>query len=253
MMKWFVLCLCCLVSTFCIGQKTEDYKQQEKVFRTGLKYNDLSVAKQALYNMMAIDESATNLLDSLAVLYYKSNDPINCLLVCNDVISRSPSNMMILEIKAITEQNVGLLKEALSDYEKLQSKSKEEHHSYQIAAIQYQLKRFGECESTINSLLLSPKIDEKKVNISLNERSQQEVPMKAALFNMKGVLYLDLARKPEAKLMFQEALKIMPDFQLPKGNLAALEQQENLTSPETISSDNEPVEEEQANSKKRRK
>lgn len=252
MMKWFVICLACMVSTFCNAQKTNEYKLQEKVFRSGLKYNDLNVAKQALYNMMAIDESATNLLDSLAVLYYKSNDPINCLLVCNDIISRSPSNMMILEIKAITEQNIGFLKEALSDYEKLQSNSQEEHHAYQIAAIQYQLKRFGECESTINSLLLSPKVDEKIVNISLNERSQQEVPMKAALYNMKGVLYLDLARKTEAKLMFQEALKLMPDFQLPKGNLAAMEQQEKQESVEIVV-EKEVEEIEETKSKKRKK
>ncbi|MFK7900623.1 MAG: tetratricopeptide repeat protein [Cyclobacteriaceae bacterium] len=198
------------------------YSLQEKIYKKAVTYGDLMVAKQALYTMMELKPSNTSLKDSLAILYFQSQAYVQSVLLTNEILTAKPANQTALEIRAISRQNLGLSKESLADYETLHKLTKSPYHLYQIASIQYQIKRMAECEASINQLLIDPKTDKEEISVVVGRGKRQKVPLKAAAMNMKGVLYKEMSKVELAKLQFSEALKLAPDFVLAKGNLTSL-------------------------------
>ncbi len=195
----------------------------EGIYRTilnnSLKYNDVSTAILACHYLMAVNPQNTSLKDTLAMLYFESRSFLQTIMIAGEMLQSNPDNIKMLEIQAIAQQNLGLVKEALETYEKLQKKTNSLLHSYQIATLQFALKRFGECESTLSEILRDPKSEQEKVNVIIGNQGQQEVILKAACLNMAGVIYMEQNQDDKAKKLFEEASKIDKDFLLPKGNL----------------------------------
>lgn len=201
---------------------SKDFEIQKSIALRALKYNDASAAKNALFNMIALKPERTDLVDSLAILYYQMGSYTECILVSREILESNPDKTGIKEIKAISEQNLGLAKMALEDYEELYPVTKNIYHLYQIATLQYDLKRFGEADLTIQALLANEKLDESKIQVFLGKGQSQQVPMKAGIYNMQGMILLNINKEAEAKAKFEEALKLDEEFVLPKNNLAAM-------------------------------
>jgi len=199
---------------------------EELNFRTmlnnSLKYNDISTAIIACHYLLAINPQSVGLKDTLAMLYFESRSFVQTIMLAGEILQANPDNDKILEIQAIAQQNLGLIKESLETYEKLYRKSKSLLHLYQIATLQFTLKRYGECEATIVEILRDPKSEQEKVNVIIGNQGQQEVILKAAALNMAGVVYMEQKQDDKAKKFFEEASKIDKDFLLPKGNLEFL-------------------------------
>ncbi len=202
---------------------TKKIGNDEGIYRTvlnnSLKYNDVSTAILACHYILAVNPQNTALKDTLAMLYFESRSFLQTIMIAAEILQSSPDNTRMLEIQAIAQQNLGLIKESLETYEKLQKKTKSLLHSYQIATLQFALKRFGECEATLSEILRDPKSEQEKVNVIIGNQGQQEVILKAACLNMAGVIFMEQNQEDKAKKLFDEALKIDKDFLLPKGNL----------------------------------
>ena len=207
------------------AQKQEAVDKALKVYQQSKKYNDISMVRSAIYELMVLQPEQTSWKDSLAYVYFGSNEFVSAILVANDILEKGTKDN-ILEVKALSEQQLGMLKEALTSYEKLFKATGKSYFLYQIASLQYQLKRFGECEMTINAMLNDVKTAEEKVTINLGKQQQQEVPMTAALLNIKGVMYKDLNNLDEAKKAFTKAAELSPEFVLPKANLKVIADEE---------------------------
>lgn len=196
---------------------------EEGIYRTvlsnSLKYNDVSTAILACHYLLAVNPQNTSLKDTLAMLYFESRSFLQTIMLAGEILQANPDNTRMLEIQAIAQQNLGLVKEALETYEKLQKKTKSLLHSYQIATLQFALKRYGECEATLAEILRDPKSEQEKVNVIIGNQGQQEVILKAACLNMAGVIYMEQNQDDKAKKFFDEALKVDKEFLLPKGNL----------------------------------
>lgn len=192
------------------------------VYETSLKYNDLSVATQASYALIALEPGNMNRLDTLARIYFQRSAFAQAIMVARDVLASQPENKEMLEITAFSKQSLGASKEALDDYEALYKLSGDPYHLYEIATLQYTMRRFGECEANITRLLAMPEIADKTMTISYNKVNQQ-VPFPAALHNLYGVLHLDQGKEEIAIKHFQQALDLAPEFYLAKANLEALQ------------------------------
>lgn len=221
------------VSSFAQKKAAVDSSQlklEKDIYKTALKYGDLAVAKGAVYKMLALNPGDKSLRDSLLFLYFNAGSFGQSVLLSRELLAEDPSKSTVLEIKAIAEQNLGLVKESLESYEKLFVQTKSIFHQYQIAVLQYQLKRFGECQTNLDAIIKSDKATAEKVNISLSQQESQQVLLKAAALNIKGVMDLESNRNEQAKASFQEAIKIQPDFQLALNNLSLLEKKSKPTS-----------------------
>ncbi len=193
------------------------------MYALGFRYYDLQVSQMALYEMIARDLGNVSLRDSLALLYYNMGKFGSAIAVATDVLGVEKNNLAMLEIRALSNESLRTYDEALRDYEKLNLLSPNSFLLYKIASLQYNVKRNEEAKTNIEALLKSKEADDLKVSVSVNQIEQQEVPMKAAVQNLKGLLYKEIGNKEIARASFTEALKIFPGFKNAKANLDALD------------------------------
>lgn len=199
----------------------DPFEVQNRVYRAALKNYDPSTAIVALYSMMAMKPERKDLNDSLAFLYFGSERYAQAFIIGEEIVKNNPQRNDMLELVAVSKQNLGMIKESLADYEKLYASQKSLFYLYQAATLQYQLKRYGECVTSLDQIINDPKADKEKVNIRL-QTGNQEVPMKAAALNVKGICAVELNQEEAAKENFAKALQIFPEFALAKGNLESL-------------------------------
>jgi tetratricopeptide (TPR) repeat protein len=157
------------------------------------------------------------LTDSLAYVYFAGERYPQAYLVGESILAKDPSRKDILEMVAVSKQSLGMLKESLADYEKLYAADKSVYFLYQIATLQYQLKRYGECVASLDQIIANPDAAKQNVNIQ-TQGGSQSVVMKAAALNVKGICALELNQNQAALDNFNKALEIAPDFALANGN-----------------------------------
>lgn len=242
-MKNYFLLLTLFASSFAFAQTkpsiankdTASYRIERAVYLNALKYSDLAVAKNAVYKMIALNPTDQTLKDSLLFIYFNAGSFGQSILLCRELLAADASRSNILEIKAVSEQNLGMVKESLESYEKVFAQSKSIYHQYQIAVLQYQIKRFGECNANLSEILKNEKALTEKVTITVTQEQSQQVILKAAALNILGVMNLEGKRDVEAKANFAEALKIQPDFALAKNNLSLVEKKSKPAAPKPAS------------------
>jgi tetratricopeptide (TPR) repeat protein len=195
------------------------FEVQKKVLKQALRYGDFSTAAIALNYIVVLKPEQKEYKDTLALVYAELGANVQALSVAKDILATNPNNAPILEVAANSEESLGLIKEALEDYEKLFKLSGKTYHQYKVATMQYYLKRFGECAVTLNGLLGAKDVSTEKISMNLDRQQRQEVPLSAAVYNMRGMLALEVSDFKSARDNFNEALKILPDFALAKGNL----------------------------------
>lgn len=207
------------------------FEYQMSTYRLALQYYDIQTGVTALYTALAIKPERTDLKDTLAFLYFGGERYVQANTLAEEVLKNNPKHTAILEIAAVSKQMLGAVKESLTDYENLYKESKVINHLYQIATLQYQLKRYGEATESLNTIISSPDADAQKVAINIgNNQQPQEVPLKAAAYNVRGIIANELNNETVAKQNFETALQLFPDFILAKGNLNALTEKQNKTS-----------------------
>jgi tetratricopeptide (TPR) repeat protein len=200
-----------------------------QMYRMALRYNDPSVALLSLYHRIAENPQETSLKDSLMGLYFALNQYTQALSVVQDLKASNYENLRTLEVEALSFRALGRPKESLAAYEKLYEKTKQVYHLYQIASIQYQLKRLGECIASLNDVILNPEAAKEKVSIAYSQEQSQQVIIQAAAHNIRGVVYQDQKLFAEARADYEAALKLAPDFVLARNNLEALKKAESGT------------------------
>ena len=209
---------------------SDPFEVQSRAYKLALKNYDLQTATVALYSMLAMKPERTDLNDSIALLYFAGERYAQAYLIGESILKAQPNRTDMLELVAVSKQNLGMVKEALADYETLFDKGKSMYYLYQMATLQYQLKRYGECNASLDQIIASPDADKQKVTIRLQSGSQ-EVPMKAAAFNVKGICAMDMNESGAAKDNFEKALQAYPDFTLAKSNIEALQKRGEQYSP----------------------
>jgi tetratricopeptide (TPR) repeat protein len=183
-------------------------------------HSDYAVMLTTVYYMMAKSpEKVIAYKDSLAVIYYFLQAYSKCVSAGNEVLAAQPDNFRIMELVAISERILGNTKKSLDMYEKLYSKTASLIHAYYIAEMQFYIRRYGECMSTLEKITASENSKKEKIELIVNDNSKQIVSIAAAAFNIKGMTYRELGKNVEAKEAFRNALLIEKDFTLAKTNL----------------------------------
>ena len=203
--------------------RAQDFDTQMKVYSMALKYYDLPTATTALYNAMVLKPERKDLRDSLALIYFAGERYGQAYTLGEEILKENPKRNDMLEMVAVSKQSLGLIKEAEADYETLYAADKQLFYLYQMATLQYQLKRFGECVASLDQIVSNDASAKQNVNIRNSNNTSQSVPMKAAALNVKGIVALELNQEANARKFFGDALQIFPDFALAKGNLASLD------------------------------
>lgn len=202
-----------------VAQDAEAMKRQRFIFENATTFNDPVVARTALYNMMAMDPSNNDLVDSLAVFYFEYGQYASAAIVAKEAQKRNPENILAYEIAAISFESLKIKDRALTEYESLFLKNNNTFTLYKIAFLQYDLERYNESNTSADILLRRKELADETISFQKSDETQQQVPLPAALYNLKGIIAVQQNKTDEATQMFNKALELAPDFELAQANL----------------------------------
>lgn len=203
----------------------QDHAVDIRLFAQGKEFGDAAIMYDALHHMLVREPNNIAVKDSLASLYFTGRMYGQALNLSDDLLEAKPKDPRYLEMKAVSQNSLGLLEDALVAYQDLLEIDPNPYYAYQIATIQYGLNQFDKAEASVDNMLAGD-LGSQKVNINIAQGRAQSVPMKAALLNIKGVLRKDVHKDiDQAKEYFQLAMAEAPDFLLASNNLTLLEKQ----------------------------
>lgn len=187
------------------------------------KYNDMIEAKSALYSLINIEPQNDSLKFNLAYMYFDNQQYPSTILVCMDILERIPQHAPSLEITAISYENLGLNEKALINYEKLYHATDNIETLYKLTFVQYELKRYGECDVNTEILINSPAINDRTMIFKISDTEQKEFPLRVAILNLMGLVKKAQGDKAGAREAFNRVLAIAPDFIFATNNMAELD------------------------------
>ncbi|QSE96145.1 tetratricopeptide repeat protein [Fulvivirga lutea] len=193
-----------------------------RTYQAGMRYNDFSVAKHALYNILVENPQNDSILYSLSLLYFQSQNYASAALTAQDIIAVNPDNLGALEIAAVSYENLGVNDKALETYETLYLKTDDLQTLYKMAFLQFDLEKYAESKTNADILLNKKGVEEMNAVFNDTEGKQKEYPAKVALLNLKGLIAQKQGDNKVAENYYQQALTIAPDFKMAKDNLATL-------------------------------
>ena len=193
-----------------------------KKYGVATRWNDLEVAKDALYDLIVEYPSSDSLIFTLAYHYFENQKYPSSALICQDLIARNPRNAEALEVAGESYQALNINDRALQNFESLYLLTSNPATLYKMVYLQVQLKRYQECLTSADILLSKPEANDMKVVFADAENKQKEYPVKVAILNLKGMAYKEQSDKVNARKFFEEALQLAPDFVPAKQNLASL-------------------------------
>ncbi|MDN3689334.1 tetratricopeptide repeat protein [Cyclobacterium jeungdonense] len=194
-----------------------------RIYSLAMRYNDVSVAKIKLYELMERNPRNLSYAETLASLYFEMEQYGSAALVSLDILERNDKSLTGLEVAAFSLEQLGALERALPHFESLHLLSGDLFSLYKTGYLQYTLKKYEEALNSVNMLIKDNKSTEQKLNFPTGENNMQEVSMAAAAQNLKGLIYKDQGSTEEARAAFEEALVLSPEFQLAKENLGELQ------------------------------
>lgn len=194
-------------------------ESDRKVYQLALRYNDMPAARVKLLEL--IERNPTNLqfAETLASLYFESGEYTSAAISALDVLEVSDKSLTGLEIAAYSLEQLGAMDRALPNFERHYLLTGNLFSLYKTAYMQYSLNRQEEALNSINMLVKNNKSSEEKVGFPKEDNTQQEVTLKAAALNLKGMVYMYQKDKNEAKVAITQALELQPDFELARENL----------------------------------
>lgn len=187
-------------------------------YQMALRYSDPDMARAKLFDLMARNPEDVRYREALGNLYFESAQYASAALVSMDLLQINDKNVGALEIAAYSLEQLGALDRALPHFESLYLLTGDNFSLYKSAFIQYNLKRYDEAMNSVSMLVKNSKAED-KIGFPKSQTETQEISMKAAALNLKGLIYLDQNSKAEAKTAFNEAIALEPAFDQAKENL----------------------------------
>lgn len=193
-----------------------------QIYQRALRYNDISTAKNALYNLVSLYPQNDSLLYSLSVIYFQTQKYASAALVARDVLTLNPNHDGALEVSAVSFEQIGANEQSINAYEQLYLKTDDYQSLYKMAFLQYEMGRLNEALTNADILLNRKETADLTVTFTGANNEPQEYPIKAALYNLKGLIAKSKEEKEKAREYFNQALEIAPEFVLAKENLESL-------------------------------
>jgi Flp pilus assembly protein TadD len=190
-----------------------------KIYQMALRYNDLSVARMKLYELVERNPNNMTYRETLASLYFEEGQSTSAAILAMDILEVNDNSITALEIAAYSLEQLGALDRSLPNFERHYLLTGNLFSLYKTAFLQYSLNRQEEALNSISMLIKNNKSSEEKVGFPKNDNTQQEVTLKVAALNLKGMIYMYMKNKVEAKLAISQALELQPDFELAQENL----------------------------------
>ena len=221
-MKNLIYILTFIITTTAIAQTSNTIALEKQKLKQALAYGDKVVAASSMYNLISMEGPHSTYKDSLAYLYFNGRNYISCFLVTNDILKTNPEKLELLEMSAVSLESMGAIAKASEVYATLLSKTTNNYHAYKLAGLQLAQNKFEEAYVSIKNADQLSDAGTVTVTFQVNKNYNQNVNLKAAIAYLEGIIALNLKKDNEAKISFNRAVQLFPEFVLAKGKLESL-------------------------------
>lgn len=228
-MKPFTLMLALCITGVATSQKltpemlkATQLKTHKQIVNQALKYNDAQTAITSMHHIMALEGDTSTYKDSLAITYFRVGNYVSSHVLAKALLVQKPKDVLLLEINAVSLQQLGATKEAIVAYEHLFAQTQNMTHGYQLANLQYSIKRLAEAQTTIAQTLQCEAVAQAYIQFPVDQTQTQNVPLKAAAYNLQGLIAFELKDNAGAGTAFNSALELMPKFTVASQNANAV-------------------------------
>ena len=219
------LCFCTLLGACSNCNQEEKFIAQ--MYKQSIDSEDYATAARILEHLLASDSSTQNShwQDSLAYVYLKMENYGACEAVCTKLLQKDSFKVAVIEMLALSLHNQGKIAQAAQAYQRLVPKSRNVHHAYTLAHLQFELNQLPSALSTIQFAFSLSSLPSDWVEVYMQENKCQRVPVEAALAYLKGLILGELnpvQNRQLAKEAYEQAIQVAPDFLMAKKNLEDL-------------------------------
>ncbi|MHB1148430.1 MAG: tetratricopeptide repeat protein [Lutibacter sp.] len=221
-MKRFFIIISFFMAAVAVAQTASGVAFEQQKMKQALAYGDKAVAANAMYSIILLEGPKSVYKDSLAYLYFNDRNFISCFLVTNDILKNNPGNLDLMEMNAISLESMGAAEKAVEAYQNLLTKTNNNYHAYKLAGLQFSMSKFEDAYASIKKSDKLPDDGTVKITFQVNKNYNQQVNLKAAIAYLEGIIATNLNKNNEAKISFERAIKLFPEFVLAKTKLDAL-------------------------------
>ncbi len=198
--------------------KNPQVDKEYLLYQKAMQFGDFTVARTAVLELMVKYPDKPQWKDTLVSIYGMMGMYEQAIMLGEDILKTKTNDTNTLKIVAISYENLGVLNKAIEYYEKVLVLDNNLIMRYKLAVCQYGLKRNAESMSNVDRILNDKAATTMMITINY-ETSSQEVPVLAAALNVGGIILIDDKKPEDAKLYFESALKMDPNFVLAQNNL----------------------------------
>lgn len=226
-MRLSILCFL-LLSFGLISAQKKQSNPDSLAFELAMKIGDYAAAIDIQYQIIGKDPKNVNKIFKLAELYFDTEQFALCINTCYIALEKNNKHRKSWQMLAVCYQKENNSTGALLAYNKLDSLYPDAYNKYQKATLLFEKQRYQESLNELQLIINDSTTIKRTINITFqNEQkksTQQTVSLQAAAYNMAGFILMNHDEKAKAKVLFERALAINPDFQLAIGNLSNLKQ-----------------------------
>ena len=204
------------------SSKEEAIALEKKIIAKAKRIGDPGVASYSMYKLIALEGENSTYKDSLTYMYYSAGKYGSCFMMAGEVLERDPKNKDILELRGSSLESLGALDKAMEVYAELFEITNNNYHGYNLSKLQLSMKKFEDAYATIKKVEVLNDSGKIFVTFSINQSHTQQIELLAAIPYLKGLIEEELNKNDEAKLSYQKAIKIQPEFVLAKEKLDKL-------------------------------
>jgi tetratricopeptide (TPR) repeat protein len=199
----------------------------KNAFETAKALRDMDNAGIALFNLYTLNPGDTVLQMDLLTYYYANKKYSEAMFLGERICKKDENNIAAFDIWTKSQEACGNFSNAVINYELLYLRTSNTYYKYLSAYCQFRLSRFIECEKYLAEVLTMSDLTNHNVVMEISDGKTQEVPLKAAVLNLFGLVKAELHNLPEATVYFKKALDVYPDFLLAQNNLKRALNQSN--------------------------
>ena len=225
-MKNLIYIFTFIITTSVIAQQSSTVAFEKSKLQLAKSFGDNDVVTASIYNIIALEGPQSTYKDSLAYIYYSERAYVSCFLVTNDLLKSKPDNIELLEMNAVSLESMGALDKAIEAYQNIFDKTKNNYQGYKLASIQFRTGKNEEAYATIKKAGQLPDDGKLKMTFQVNENYNQNIALKPSIAYLEGLIAQSLDKIPEAKICYERAIQLSPDFVLAKSKLEILKAQE---------------------------
>lgn len=199
-----------------------EFEFEERLYKKALLDGDKHTAINSVNRMLLMDSTLLHFHDTLALLYFASNNMIGSINHAKIALKNAPDNLKMLELLAFMEQNSGDFDGAIEKFTRLFQVTQEYKYKYQLASVYYYKGDDKSANKIADDILAENLPDNIVVDLSTPDGRNQDVSINAASYFVKANL---TENKNLMKSYLNKALKIQPNFQTAAYMLEELEVQ----------------------------